>query len=931
MADEIQSIDFSIKTNGAKSAKATLVNLVKSVGIALNGTTAEVDKLSAKFDKATAAVEKQKLKVDELQQKLTKLSSGEVAPKSTSLNNLNKEFEKTIATIEKLEQKEDELKAKQAELLSVFPKDSGMAQQLPEYKALESELATVKTELEQARSKSDELANSLQNAQGTATQAEIQKTTTQLDYEKAKLTELEQTADTAGKKMGNAMNPFKQALENAGTTVTKFGARIMGLVKRVFVFTLITKGLRAIRDTIGAVLMSDSAFVSSLNQLQSALWTAFAPILEVAVPALKVLVSWLTAAVRAVTTFIAAITGKSTAQMEKEGAAIKKRVEAYKASGNAAEKAGKKSAKATEKETKALNKQLASFDELQTLQTNKDEDTTDAGGADVGGAGGGGAGGGDIGGGFNITPISQKLVELAKVIGGVLAAVGIILLFTGNIAIGIGFIIAGATLYSVAAGSDKDSDPTLTPRQKLAEFGEYVGGALAVIGIILIFLGHIPLGVAAVVAGIGIFGVSEATLQEGGITSKVETFLKENEDIITGLALITLVLGVILLLSGILNPLSIGLVAAGAAGLAAEIAIQPGTISEKIKNFMTENANVISTIAVAVLVLGIIMLVCGIITPLSIGLVVMGAGLLATEIALNWDKVKNSVTNFMNDNAKAITLVSVFLLVIGIILCATGAALPLGIGLIAVGAVGLASEIALNWDTIKTKVSNVFNSIVNWVKTWGLLVLGILLCFTGVGIPLGIGLISKASQNLADAKDPLWDTILDTLKEKWQAIKDWFNTHVKKYLTAKWWGDLAKNAVKGLVERFIKGLNKLITKINSFGFDLPDILGGGHIGFNIKKLDLPALAQGTVVPPNKEFAAILGDNKKEPEIVSPISTMEQAVENVLSRMGYSNNSAPTEVVLKVNDREFGRAVVELGGRAKRVKGNTFVKTKLIYG
>lgn len=50
---------------------------------------------------------------------------------------------------------------------------------------------------------------------------------------------------------------------------------------------------------------------------------------------------------------------------------------------------------------------------------------------------------------------------------------------------------------------------------------------------------------------------------------------------------------------------------------------------------------------------------------------------------------------------------------------------------------------------------------------------------------------------------------------------------------------------------------------------------------------MPRLATGTVVPPRAgEFAAILGDNKREPEVVSPLSTIEQGVENALSRHNF---------------------------------------------
>lgn len=49
--------------------------------------------------------------------------------------------------------------------------------------------------------------------------------------------------------------------------------------------------------------------------------------------------------------------------------------------------------------------------------------------------------------------------------------------------------------------------------------------------------------------------------------------------------------------------------------------------------------------------------------------------------------------------------------------------------------------------------------------------------------------------------------------------------------------------------------------------------------------NLPYLAQGTVTRPNSPFMAVIGDNPQEPEIVSPLSTIEQAVRNVMGEGG----------------------------------------------
>ena len=49
-------------------------------------------------------------------------------------------------------------------------------------------------------------------------------------------------------------------------------------------------------------------------------------------------------------------------------------------------------------------------------------------------------------------------------------------------------------------------------------------------------------------------------------------------------------------------------------------------------------------------------------------------------------------------------------------------------------------------------------------------------------------------------------------------------------------------------------------------------------------LRAPAYASGNVIPANYgNFLAVLGDNKREPEVVSPVSKIEEAVDNVLNR------------------------------------------------
>lgn len=79
--------------------------------------------------------------------------------------------------------------------------------------------------------------------------------------------------------------------------------------------------------------------------------------------------------------------------------------------------------------------------------------------------------------------------------------------------------------------------------------------------------------------------------------------------------------------------------------------------------------------------------------------------------------------------------------------------------------------------------------------------------------------------------------------------------------------------------------------------------------------EIPHLANGTVVPANYgNFLAVLGDNKHEPEVVSPISKIEEAVDNVMQRYNSSGNS-PKEIVVNTylfpNSAAWRREVVRV--------------------
>lgn len=84
----------------------------------------------------------------------------------------------------------------------------------------------------------------------------------------------------------------------------------------------------------------------------------------------------------------------------------------------------------------------------------------------------------------------------------------------------------------------------------------------------------------------------------------------------------------------------------------------------------------------------------------------------------------------------------------------------------------------------------------------------------------------------------------------------------------------------------VDAMNFLIDGINGISFDLPGFLGGGHVGFDFNRFDhislsgwkIPKLAQGAVIPPNKEFLALLGDQTRGRNIEAPESLLREVIQ-----------------------------------------------------
>ena len=136
-------------------------------------------------------------------------------------------------------------------------------------------------------------------------------------------------------------------------------------------------------------------------------------------------------------------------------------------------------------------------------------------------------------------------------------------------------------------------------------------------------------------------------------------------------------------------------------------------------------------------------------------------------------------------------------------------------------------------------------------------------------------------------------TLTGDWKRAWTGIKDIFKGIFDSLVgIVKTPINLIIDIINGMISGIVSGVNAVIKAINSINFTVPDwvpAIGGKGIGFNIKEFTapkIPKLATGTVVPANYgEFLAILGDNRREVEVVSPLSTMKQALKEAMQEMG----------------------------------------------
>ena len=337
--------------------------------------------------------------------------------------------------------------------------------------------------------------------------------------------------------------------------------------------------------------------------------------------------------------------------------------------------------------------------------------------------------------GLNWTAMSSELAStlalITGVVGGFLLALGAIMAFSGaNLPLGIALMaLGGASLVTAAVINWHNSDRHLT--DALTTLTGVLAGASLAVGAMLAFTGVATgLGIALMAVG-AVTLVSAAALNWNSIPDALASPLSRVGLLVSGA---TLALGAILAFSGCM-PLGIALMAIGATSLVSVMALNWNGLSDEIQNVI---AIITTVVSVAFLAIGAALVFSGANIPLGLALLAAGAVTMGTAIMPNWNDLSDNVQQKIS---MITTVVGGALLAVGAILALSGVALPLGLGLMAAGALSLGAVATLNWDFVVNSIKKVV-SVITGILSGALIVLGVLLCLSGAGVGLGLAVLA---------------------------------------------------------------------------------------------------------------------------------------------------------------------------------------------
>ena len=182
--------------------------------------------------------------------------------------------------------------------------------------------------------------------------------------------------------------------------------------------------------------------------------------------------------------------------------------------------------------------------------------------------------------------------------------------------------------------------------------------------------------------------------------------------------------------------------------------------------------------------------------------------------------------------------------------------------------------------------------------------------------------------------------VIQALRSDWQGLVSWFQSGVLATLR-----DSFRTTINGIIGFFntmlrgiTGGINNLISALNRIHIDIPEWvpdLGGSSFGFSLNSVrapQIPMLAKGAVLPANRPFMAVVGDQRHGTNIEAPLETISQAVALVMEDIAAGQAAGQEAVVgvlgqileavlgISIGDGEIAMAVDRYHGRRAVMSG-----------
>ena len=704
---------------------------------------------------------------------------------------------------------------------------------------------------------------------------------------------------TFGTLVKSGIGKITSSLAQSGKGLQTFLNRLGSIAAGALVFNVISAGLRNMTNYMGQALLSSASLRTALGNLSGAAQTAAAPLIQVLTPALTALASAAATVFGYIAQLVSFLTGTTVSAASDAAAGVA-------GVGSAAEE--------TAQQVKDASKSLAGFDELERLSEPQQ---------DTGSGGGGGAGASQIVPNYDFqgkSPFLDSILDAIK--AGDWYQVGELVaqkLNEGMAAIDWGPIDATAirwatNLYNGLNGAVQNLDWGL--------LGSTIGNGL---NTVLHFIDTFFQGFDWVTLGAGIgtglnglFATIDWAALGRVLSDKFMALLQTLHGFVQTFDWAALGLDVAAMLSaalanidwvqaaGDLGTLAIGILTAINTALSqADWSSVGQTIMGMfaaidwlglIQQLVELLANTWPLVLTAVLIPALSAWITGTLLP--------AIGAWITEVAIP------AILGWLGSIVASI--VSTIGLWPALLIAAIVALFAALVAVIVSNWEDICDWFSGKWDDFVAGWNDFWDSVAFCAQEWWKSV-------TTEWTNFWNGIVDKFNalkSGLSQAWDAFWTGLSDRVGDIWNGIVNTVKGAVNSLI----------GFINGMISAVVGGLNSAIDALNSLSVDIPDwvpVVGGNRLGFSIGHVtapQIPYLAQGAVIPANREFLAVLGDQNRGTNVEAPLDTIKQAVAEVMEDLQAGQMAGFEAVVsvlreilsavygIELTDEDVGRAV-----------------------